>query len=106
MKILFESGKAHYAAVKNGKNGTVVSDGTRTIELTPYPCKSIEPIGAGDGFNAGFLTGLIRGRDLETAGRMGNICGAMATQVTGDYEGYPDERQMEQRFNGQEEINR
>ena len=37
----------------------------------------------GDGFNAGFLAGILQGRDVVTAGRMGAICGALATQTLG-----------------------
>ena len=74
--------------------------------MPPYPCNPIEPIGAGDGFNAGFLAGLIKGKDLITAGRMGCICGALATQVPGDVEGYPDSLQMEKALAGLETIYR
>lgn len=104
LDCLFEKGRARYAAVKDGANGAVVSDGSQTITLSPYPCKCVETTGAGDGFNAGFLTGLIRKAGLETAGRMGSICGAMATQVSGDYEGYPTSGQMRQMLAGMDEI--
>jgi 2-dehydro-3-deoxygluconokinase len=74
--------------------------------LEPYPCKPVEPIGAGDGFNAGFLAGLVQGRDVVTAGRMGAICGALATQTPGDVEGYPDSDQMEAALSGSKVIYR
>ena len=61
---------------------------------------TLEPIGAGDGFNAGFLAGILQGRDVVTAGRMGAICGALATQTPGDVEGYPDAAQMEAALTG------
>ena len=35
-----------------------------------------------------------------TAGKMGGICGALATQTPGDVEGYPDIQQMETALSG------
>ena len=89
-----------YVAIKDGGNGAWVADKTTREKLPPYPCKPIEPIGAGDGFNAGFLAGILQGRDVVTAGRMGAICGALATQTPGDVEGYPDAAQMEAALTG------
>ena len=95
MKLLFTEGCAKYVAIKDGGNGAWASDGKICEKIPPYPCKPIEPIGAGDGFNAGFLAGLLQGKDAVTAGKMGGICGALATQTPGDVEGYPDIQQME-----------
>ena len=95
LKIIFGEGCAKYAAIKDGGNGAWVSDGTTCQKIPPYPCKPIEPIGAGDGFNAGFLAGILQGKDVVTAGKMGGICGALATQTPGDVEGYPDIEQMQ-----------
>ena len=93
--LLFCDGCAQYVAIKDGGNGAWVADKTTREKLPPYPCKPIEPIGAGDGFNAGFLAGILQGRDAVTSGRMGAVCGALATQTPGDVEGYPDAIQME-----------
>lgn len=104
--LLFEKGHAKYAAIKDGGNGAWVADAHQQKKLEPYPCKPVEPIGAGDGFNAGFLAGLVQGRDVVTAGRMGAICGALATQTPGDVEGYPDSDQMEAALSGSKVIYR
>lgn len=100
LKLLFENGSARYVAIKDGGNGAWVSDGTITKKIPPYPCKPVEPIGAGDGFNAGFLAGILQGSDVITAGKMGGICGALATQTPGDVEGYPDIEQMQTALSG------
>jgi 2-dehydro-3-deoxygluconokinase len=50
----------------------------------------LEPTGAGDAFDAGFLAGLLEGRDDAECVRMGNVCGALATTALGDWEGVPD----------------
>lgn len=98
--LLFTQGAAQYVAIKDGGNGAWAADKTTRQKLPPYPCKPVDPIGAGDGFNAGFLAGLLQGRDVVTAGRMGAVCGALATQTPGDVEGYPDEAQMQTALNG------
>ena len=46
------------------------------------------------------MSGFLQGKDLLTAGQMGCICGALATQTPGDVEGYPDAMQMEAALNG------
>lgn len=45
--------------------------------IPPYPCKCVESIGAGDAFNAGFLSGILSNCNLEICGKMGGIAGAM-----------------------------
>lgn len=87
--LLFRDGCAQYVAIKDGGNGAWVADKTTREKLPPYPCKPIEPIGAGDGFNAGFLAGILQGRDVVTAGRMGAICGALATQTPATWRATP-----------------
>lgn len=94
-KIVFSQGKAEYIILKDGANGALALSPSQITPLPPHPCHCIEPIGAGDGFNAGFLAGILQGKDFLTAGRMGCICGALATQTPGDVEGYPDTLQME-----------
>lgn len=100
LDLLFTEGCARYVAIKDGGNGAWAADGSVREKIAPYPCKPVEPIGAGDGFNAGFLAGILQGRDVVTAGRMGGICGALATQTPGDVEGYPDTDQMQTALTG------
>jgi 2-dehydro-3-deoxygluconokinase len=49
----------------------------------------IDPVGAGDGFAAGFLSGQLRGMSVADSLRLGNLVGASATTVSGDVEGLP-----------------
>ena len=101
---LFVEGNARVAAIKDGANGAFVSDGKSIEEIPPYPCHPKETIGAGDGFNAGFLCGVLEEKPLHICGKMGAVCGALATEVTGDFEGYPTQVQMKQILNGEQEI--
>lgn len=60
---------------RSGDGVTIIREGART----EIPVKKVVPVdatGAGDQFAAGFLYGLATGRDMQTAGRMGNTCAA------------------------------
>lgn len=47
----------------------------------------VDPVGAGDAFNAGFLAGWLSGEGLEQSLRQGAGCGAAAVRALGDYRG-------------------
>lgn len=49
----------------------------------------IDPVGAGDGFDAGFLAGQLRGWGIEESLRLGAHVGAASVAALGDYAGYP-----------------
>ncbi len=49
----------------------------------------IDPVGAGDGFDAGFLAGLLRGDDINACLALGARVGAASVAALGDYAGYP-----------------
>ncbi|MEO0746007.1 MAG: PfkB family carbohydrate kinase, partial [Pseudomonadota bacterium] len=60
---------------RSGDGVTIIGNGERH----DIPVETVTPVdatGAGDQFAAGFLFGLIAGRDLATCGRMGNLCAA------------------------------
>jgi len=76
--------------VKVGPEGSIaVSDG----EIVRAPAlrleRIVDPVGAGDGFAAGFLSGQLRGFGLAESLRLGNLVGAAAMTVSGDVEGLP-----------------
>lgn len=60
---------------RSGDPVRVLHDG-RTVEVPVAPATPVDATGAGDQFAAGFLAGLIGGRDMETAARMGCIAAA------------------------------
>ena len=103
---VFDDGKVRYLVIKDGANGAWITDGNKRLKVRPYPCRPVDTVGAGDGFNAGFLAGILRHRDMETAGHMGAICGALATMTKGDYEGYPDADKMQRILENTQEISR
>jgi 2-dehydro-3-deoxygluconokinase len=95
-----------YIAIKDGSRGAWCADEKDLVHVPPEKCNPIDPVGAGDGFNAGFLAGILEGHDLATIGKMGAIAGAMATETQGDVEGYPTKSQMDSRLQNSEQIYR
>ena len=60
-----------------GGDGVTLIRGFERVDLpAPTRITPVDATGAGDQFAAGFIYGLATGRDLETCGRMGNLCGA------------------------------
>lgn len=53
-----------------------------------------DTVGAGDGFAAGLLSGILEGLPLADATRRANAIGALQIQVYGDNDGYPTPQQL------------
>ena len=106
LDALFCEGRAQWVAIKDGGRGAVVADRKERVDIPPFPCSVYETVGAGDGFNAGFLAGILEGRPIAVCGRMGGIVGALATESAGDYEGYPSRSKLERLLAGEEELYR
>jgi len=92
--IIFSSGKLQYLAIKNGSKGAWVCDTDHILHIPPVPCHCIDPVGAGDAFNAGFLSGILKGESLSVCGSIAAVTGARATETSGDIEGLVTEREI------------
>ncbi|ARK29550.1 sugar kinase [Halalkalibacter krulwichiae] len=68
----------------------------------------IDPVGAGDGFAAGVISGLLDQLSLYEVVERANAVGALATQIPGDFEGLPTREEIDQFLNATdvEDINR
>lgn len=72
------------AVVKIGADGAWLSDGSEPVLSPALPgIKPVDTTGAGDYWAAGFLTGWIQGKPLETCAAMGARLGAEIVQVIG-----------------------
>jgi sugar/nucleoside kinase (ribokinase family) len=76
--------------VKCGARGAVVQQGARRDWVAPLTVQPVDTIGAGDSFNAGFLTAWLRGETPIRAAAMGNAAGALSTQRAGGTEAFRD----------------
>jgi len=95
---------AEVVVVTRGSEGSyVASEGTVAEEVPPYAVERVvDPIGAGDGFVAGFLSGQLDGLDLVQSTRRACGVGAFATTVPGDVEALPGREELAV-FTGEEE---
>ncbi|WP_330389097.1 sugar kinase [Alkaliphilus peptidifermentans] len=77
-------------AVKLGKEGCYITGKGQEEFIEGYVIdKPEDTVGAGDGFAAGFLSGILKDYSLIECGKLANAVGAMATLVKGDMEGFP-----------------
>src|ERR1035438_5655201 len=82
--------------VKRGAGGAfAVREGQR-FSAPAVPVTVIDPIGAGDSFDAGFLHQFLRGEDLTTCLDFGNLCGAFSTTDCGGTEAFRDAARMQE----------
>jgi sugar/nucleoside kinase (ribokinase family) len=76
--------------VKRGSAGAVGYEGGEGVGCVPPPTELVDTTGAGDGFDAGFVFGLLRGYGLERALNVGCVYGALSTRGRGGVEAQPD----------------
>jgi 2-dehydro-3-deoxygluconokinase len=78
-------------AIKDGARGALVAGATgdpqRVAAVSIGP--ELDPTGAGDAFNAGYLSGKLRGMAPAAAARLGAILGGHVVVHPGDYENLP-----------------
>ena len=73
--------------IKKGKEGALYMDGREQIEVKSFAINEVDPTGAGDAFDAGFLCGYLEGLSPEESLRLGSACGALNASYFGPMEG-------------------
>jgi sugar/nucleoside kinase (ribokinase family) len=84
---LFASTTLEIIAVKRGKQGATVFTRKEAIHVPPYMVEEVDPTGAGDCFDAGFLCGLLEGLSLKGCAEVGAAAGALNAGAFGPMEG-------------------
>lgn len=93
--------------VKGYGESTVVMENGQRTEVPFFKAeKVVDTVGAGDGFCAGFLTGLLQGKPAAEAVRIGSICGSIVVQGRGDWEATPDWQAVERLLEDRKWIER
>ncbi|GAB7387848.1 sugar kinase [Bacillaceae bacterium] len=86
----FRSYGATYVAIKRGEKGSIGAYRDEYVEAGPVkPRKVVDTVGAGDGFDAAFVFGVLNRWDLRRTLTFANAVGAMVVSVKGDNEGLP-----------------
>lgn len=81
--------------VKHGAAGATVLDASGEIFVRARPANAVDPIGAGDAFAAGVISGLLKGLSPRECAELGAILGARAVEGTGDWETLPFAAELE-----------
>ncbi|PAD16186.1 sugar kinase [Shouchella clausii] len=98
---------AQLTVVKLGEKGAYYKSTDQSGYVAPIPVKEVvDPIGAGDGFAAGVLSGLLDGLAIKEAVGRGCAIGAFVTQVHGDIEGLPSRQTLHAFQQNREDVNR
>lgn len=80
--------------VKRGAAGACVYTAAGCWEQPAVPVTSIDTVGAGDAFTAGYLSALLDGEDVAGRLQRGVLAGAFAVSTAGDWEGLPRREEL------------
>jgi len=88
--------KVKTVVIKIGAKGAIaIHDGHR-FKAPAIRVPVIDPIGAGDSFDAGFLHQYLRGADVTACLAYGNLCGALSTTACGGTEAFRDPANLQE----------
>jgi sugar/nucleoside kinase (ribokinase family) len=89
------SQKVPLVVIKRGSQGAIAHRGTEKFAASPPVIDSVDPVGAGDSFDAGFVHQFIRGAKTEDCLKFANVTGALSTTRAGGTEAFRDARHRE-----------
>lgn len=84
--------------VKLGRKGAMAQRGSERFVVPAQEVVAVDPVGAGDSFDAGFLHQFVRGADLRTCIAYGNLAGALSTTCPGGTEAFRDAKHRDEFF--------
>jgi len=76
--------------VKMGRQGAIAQRGSERFTSAAKLVDAVDPVGAGDSFDAGFLHEYGRGADIRACLASGNLAGALSTTRPGGTEAFRD----------------
>jgi ribokinase len=91
-EILLDMGVS-VAAIKMGKDGCWVADRDHIEYVPAFVVKVVDTTGAGDNFNAGFISSYISGKPLSECARIGSATAALKIGGVG-WSTYPTRKQV------------
>lgn len=79
-----------HVIIKRGEKGSMGFANGELVEVAAKtPKKVVDTVGAGDGFNAGYIYSYLHGKSLHESLTFANTIGSMVVTVAGDNEGLP-----------------
>lgn len=88
--------KVETVVVKRGAEGAVAMQNGHRFSAPAIAVTVIDPVGAGDSFDAGFLHHYLNGSDLASCLAYGNLCGALSTTSGGGTEAFRNASRMQE----------
>lgn len=82
------------AVIKLGSKGATARVGSELVTEKGFHIEPLDTTGAGDSFDAGFVSAYVRGKPLLECLREANACGALSALKPGGTAGQPNERQL------------
>lgn len=82
--------------IKLGAEGAMALRGAKCFKNPPVKVNAIDAVGAGDSFDAGFISRYIQGADVDTCLTYGNLAGALSTTRPGGTEAFRDREHRDQ----------
>jgi sugar/nucleoside kinase (ribokinase family) len=82
--------RAGLVVVKDGERGAIGGGGGALVRSPGVRTTVVDTTGAGDAFDAGFLTSWLGGASLEDSLAIANACGALSTRALGGVDGQAD----------------
>ncbi len=87
VELLFTNPLLELIVLKRGRQGATVYSRDQVIQIPAYSVPEVDPTGAGDCFDGGFLSGLLEHRPLSDCGRIAAAAGALNAAAFGPMEG-------------------
>lgn len=84
--------------VKRGDKGSYAADSETSCSIEAFTVECKDTTGAGDAFNAGFIFGKLKGKDLYNSCLTGNLVAACCVEESGAIKGLPDPSRLKKEF--------
>ena len=94
LRTLFSHG-ATLAVATQGERGATALGSTGWVESAGFAIKPVDTTGAGDGFRAGFVWGVLEGKSATDVLRIANASGALNCLALGAQPGLPTREDVE-----------
>lgn len=91
---LLASGPGEVVLTRGAAGATVVT-AQGEVSLPAHQVAAVDPVGAGDAFAAGYLSGVLDGLDLPERLARGVATSAFAVATEGDWEGLPTRQELQ-----------
>lgn len=88
--------------IKKGKHGAEAYYRDKVYKVDPIKVEEVDPTGAGDCFDAGFVASILQGYTIEDALKRANLIGALSVTKRGPMEGVVDKNVLEEWENNED----